>query len=86
LSPGDALSVEPIRTNNHRPRSLLEVADILNNHETRIASIETSAEILDKVWRFLKIMTPALIGALLASINPDSFLWKFLNGVWKAIQ
>jgi len=79
------VSVEPIRPFT-KPKSLLEVADILQNHETRLTTVEETYEVIDKVWRFLKVMTPALIGALLASLNPDSFLFRALSALMKALN
>lgn len=62
-------------------KNFSEVGVVLANHERRIQRIEETTDVVHKVWRFLKYLTPAMIGVLAANASPDSLLGKVLAAV-----
>lgn len=42
----------------------------------RVKKCEETTETVQRIWTFLKYMTPGMIGALLAGVSHDSLLYK----------
>lgn len=57
------------------------VLTVLDNHEARIQQAEELVAVVSWVKKFLKYMTPLMIAALAANVDPDSPLGRMLAGV-----
>lgn len=53
-----------------------ETSDVLTYIHRRVKKTEEITGTVDKVWKFLKWMTPIMIASLLAGVSHDSILYK----------
>lgn len=49
---------------------------MLNAINDRLVVVEETTKVVEKIWRFLKYATPAMITTLLAGVSHDSILYK----------
>lgn len=70
---------------NKPPVTLDSIAIQVEDHEVRLVEIEKVSEVADKILRLLKVGTPIMIGALLASgvvTGPLGAALKYMAENW----
>lgn len=75
------MSIEPIVVNNFK-----QTGDHLTALNERIAQTEEVTAIAHKVWKWLKIGFPILVGAIVSASGEGSPIGKFASYVLHAMQ